>query len=71
MVDYMTVISGNIQAVGWDGTLSTLYVKFKAGTQYAYVGVPKNIFEALLKAPSKGKFFAKYIRDKYPTRRVG
>jgi len=70
VVDYVTVISGNIQAVGWDSPPNTLYVKFKAGTQYAYVGVPKNIFDALLKAPSKGQFFAKHIRDKYPTRRI-
>lgn len=70
MVEYMNVISGNILAVGWDSGTRTLYVKFKTGSQYAYTGVPDNIFKALLKAPSKGKFFAKYIRDKYPAGRV-
>lgn len=70
MVELTPVVSGNIAAVGWDGRNSTLYVKFKSGSQYAYSGVPETMAQAFLNAASKGKFFAKFIRDKFPTRQV-
>jgi hypothetical protein len=70
MVDLVPVESGNISAVGWDRANATLYVKFTSGSQYAYSGVPEKTFNDFLKASSKGKFFAKFVRDKYPTRHV-
>jgi hypothetical protein len=37
---------------------------------YSYAGVPQGTFEWLLRAPSKGGYFARMINDRYPYRDV-
>lgn len=67
-MEMMPVKSSNIAAAGWDASTSTLVIQFKEGKQYAYTGVPESLYRAFLAAPSKGAFFAKRIRDHFPTR---
>jgi hypothetical protein len=55
------VTSRNIVSIGYDPSSSTLEIEFKDAT-YQYYGVPADIYEGLLQAPSKGSFFAQYIR---------
>ena len=43
-----------------------LYIRFVDGDEYVYVGVPGEVHRSFLDAPSKGRFFAYEIRDKYP-----
>ena len=40
------------------------------GDMYQYLDVPTNIWRKWLAAPSKGSFLWKYIRDKYPYRKL-
>ncbi|WP_409339851.1 KTSC domain-containing protein [Ornithobacterium rhinotracheale] len=42
-----------------------LYINFRSGYTYVYHRVPKSVFNGLLRAPSKGKFFNRYIRGRF------
>lgn len=59
------VSSSNLSAAGYDPNSSTLIVNFKNGTTYKYLGVPQPIFDALMRAPSKGTYFNDNIKDRY------
>jgi len=43
---------------------------FKGGTVYQYGGVPEPIYRELVRATSKGRYFAEHIRDGLPGQRV-
>ena len=47
-----------------------LFVTFVTGRVYVYDGVPRDVYAALLRAPSKGEFFNGEIRDRYRATRV-
>ena len=64
MVEMKSVDSSNISAVGYDERLKKLHIEFSSGT-YMYHDVPKDVYEDLLSAPSKGKFVHKSIRGTY------
>lgn len=59
------VTSSNVLAVGYCEKPPMLVVQFKAGA-YAYPRVPRVLFDALLQAPSKGKFINILIKPAYP-----
>lgn len=57
------VESSNLATVGFsDGVLE---IEFKHGGVYQYFNVPLTIYENLMKAESKGKFFRQFILNKY------
>jgi hypothetical protein len=60
--------SSNLESVGWEA--GTLEIKFKRGGIYQYSNVPEHIFQSLLIAPSKGRYFAQFIKDRYFTIRL-
>lgn len=66
MVKFVSVVSGNIMAIGWEKGSASLFVKFRAGPMHVYSGVPEKVFNEFVKAPSKGKFFAGMIEGQYP-----
>ncbi|MEU9973651.1 KTSC domain-containing protein [Streptomyces sp. NPDC051014] len=49
---------------------SILEVGFHSGTVYQYYGVPQSVYTAFVNAPSKGRYHARFIRDRYRFRRV-
>lgn len=49
---------------------SCLRLKFRSGEIYDYTAVPHRIYQALLAAESKGRYFNRYIRDAYPSQRL-
>lgn len=63
--------SSAIQAVGYNANRHELAVTFVTGKLYTYLGVPEAIYEALLRAPSKGRFFNAEIRDRYVFQELG
>lgn len=65
VVMYETNESSNISAIGFDKSNGELLVEFKSGKTYCYSGVPATEFKALLKAESKGKYFAANIKGQY------
>jgi len=63
------VDSSLIRSVTYD-TDATLTVRFHSGAVYRYFTVPRRILEALLAAPSKGTYFNRHIRERFPHQRV-
>lgn len=59
------VISSNIQAVGYDQEKKQLHVQFNGGAVYIYAEVPKEVFDELMAAESKGKFINSQIKGKF------
>lgn len=65
------VESSSIDAVGYDGTQKRLLVRFRgSGNTYAYFGVDAATFEALLAAPSKGRYLNAHIKGAFPYERL-
>ena len=60
-----TVSSSAISSVGYDERSAVLEVEFSSGAVYDYLQVPKQVYRALLKAPSKGSFVSRRVRDRY------
>jgi hypothetical protein len=49
---------------------STLRITFTSGEKYDYKHVPAAIFEAMKQATSKGFYLNKFIKGRYPYRKV-
>lgn len=57
--------SSNIMLAEYDKENKTLVIEFKGGSRYRYKDVPEEVWIAYKGAESVGKFFYKYIKDKY------
>ena len=66
----MHVDSTAIQQIDYSPEHGKLFVTFSDGDEYVYVGVPERVGKAFFRAPSKGRFFQRMIRDRYPYNRV-
>lgn len=67
MIEMEYVNSSNVEQIGYDEDLSELHVKFLNGpTIYVYMGVPQQVYEDLLNAPSKGSFLHVNVYENYP-----
>jgi hypothetical protein len=64
------VQSSAMTAVGYDADGKTLRIRFIQDADYDYSGVPSEIYQGLLSAESKGRYYHQYIRDRYPSKRV-
>ena len=60
------VESSMIYAVGYDEESQTMEVAFNSGGVYRYFDVPKDIYEGLLAAESKGRYMRANVIDMYP-----
>jgi len=65
-----TVESTTLAAVAYNETQKLLQLEFCSQTVYLYFGVPAAVHQALLGAPSKGRYFNQTIRGRFPYRRV-
>ncbi|HWU78498.1 MAG TPA: KTSC domain-containing protein [Caulobacter sp.] len=66
----MQVESTAIREIDYSPEHGKLFVTFQDGDEYVYVGVPERVGKAFFRAPSKGRFFQRMIRDRYPYNRV-
>ena len=64
------VESTTLAMVGYDENLERLQLEFCSRAVYLYFGVPAAVYEALLDAPSKGRYFNGTIRGRYPYRQI-
>lgn len=60
-----TVESDAIHAIGYDDEVRVLEIIFNNGSIYQYRGVPREVFEQLMRAESKGSYFQDNIRDEF------
>lgn len=65
MPEMIFVDSSNIEAIGYDEDNQELHVRFLSGACYIYNGVPRQIFDDLMEAPSKGSFLNRQIKVVY------
>ena len=65
------VESTTLATIAYDRTGELLQLEFNSHAIYQYRGVPTSVHEALLRAPSKGRFFNQAIRGKFPYNRIG
>jgi hypothetical protein len=65
-----TVESTTLATVGYDEKPKRLRLEFCSRAVYLYFGVPQTVYEALLDAPSKGRYFKETIRGRYPYRQI-
>jgi hypothetical protein len=59
------VESTALAAVGYSKRLGALEIEFRNGAIYRYLKVEPAVYESLLKAPSKARFYDENIRHKY------
>ena len=57
--------STTLATVAYDAVRELLQVEFTDHAVYQYFGVPVEVHDALLRAPSKGKFFNSAIRGRF------
>lgn len=60
--EMVSVISSNLQSVGYDEEAQVLRVQFKGGATWDYQGVSRKEYGDLLGAPSVGKHFNQHIK---------
>ena len=65
MPEMTFVDSSNIEAIGYDDDSRELHVRFLTGETYLYSEVPREVFDAMLDAPSKGSFLNRQIKGVY------
>jgi hypothetical protein len=64
--DNVAIESSALAKVAYDNQRATLQVEFRDGAVYQYLGVPRNTYEDLLRADSKGAYFNHHIRSPFP-----
>ena len=62
--------SSQIRSIGYDEAAKRLELEFQSGGVYAYEDVPKDTYEGLLRAESKGHFFAVAIKPEFQCTRL-
>jgi hypothetical protein len=61
-----TVESTLLATVAYDNACELLQLEFCSRAIYQYFGVPAAVHAALLRAPSKGTYFNRVIRGRFP-----
>lgn len=64
------VKSSNIKSIGYDEENKNLEIEFHLGAVYSYTGVPKEAYDALMAAESKGSAFARLIKGVFNYHKV-
>jgi hypothetical protein len=64
-VDRISVESKALVSLGYDEQACCLELEFRSGSVYRYLGVPRSVYEWLLRTPNKGVFVARQITGRY------
>ena len=64
------VSSSSVSMIGYDADTQALEVQYNNGGVYQYQGVPQDVFDQLMNAPSKGTFINQQIKNSYVFVRV-
>ena len=69
-MEFIKLGSTNLHSVGYRSEDSLLLVQFNNGAAYEYYDVPQYVYDDLLQAESKGKYFAQVIRNRYACKKT-
>lgn len=64
------VASSAIATIAYDAVAEELHVTFHETGRYVYSRVPRGVYDAFMRAESKGAFFHEHIRDRYRHRHI-
>lgn len=64
------VESRTLATVTYDGARHLLWLEFRSRAVYCYFDVPPGVYQELMTADSKGSYFNRNIRGRFPYRRV-
>ncbi len=65
MLDMIYVDSSNVEAIGYEDAAMELHVQFVGGALYVYHDAPREVYDDLMAAPSKGSFLNRVIKGVY------
>ena len=65
-MNVIAVESTTLATVAYDVALHILPLEFRSRSIYRYFGVPVDVHEGLLDATSKGSYFNRVIRGRFP-----
>jgi hypothetical protein len=60
------VESTTLATVSYEVSSPRLWLEFRSHAVYCYFGVPPKIYQDLMAAPSKGAYFNRHIRTRFP-----
>jgi hypothetical protein len=63
------VQSTTLATVAYDALNQRLWLEFRSCAVYCYFGVPSAVHQGLMMAPSKGSYFNRNIRGRFPYHR--
>lgn len=66
MITSTALVSQTLAAAVYDDSQEKLHLEFCDGSWYVYSSVPRHLFDGLLAATSKGRFFNQHIRRALP-----
>jgi YD repeat-containing protein len=69
-MDRILVQSSNLVSVGYDAAGQLLEVEFLTGKTYRYHQVPRDVYQGLMSAPSKGEYLHDNILNRYEFQEV-
>jgi hypothetical protein len=61
--DRVAVQSRSLASMAYDHDQAILQIEFRGGTMYQYFHVPRQTYQDLLQADSKGTYFNRHIRS--------
>ncbi len=62
----IAIESTTLATIAYHGPTRLLQLEFRTGPVYHYFEVPSQIFEGLMQATSKGTYFNRDIRGRFP-----
>lgn len=65
-----TVQSTTLAKAAYDEQALILWLEFRSRALYCYFGVPATVYRDLLGATSKGSYFNRNIRGRFPYKRL-
>ena len=69
-VEWVPLESSVLTAVAYRASLQQLYLQFQEGNIYRYFACPRSVYNDLVAAESKGRYFAQHIRNGFRCERV-
>ena len=59
-----------LKAATYQDQSAILELEFRSGSIYRYLGVSGQVYQELLRADSKGRYFNQHIRNRFPYAQV-
>lgn len=68
--ELVEVVSTTLESVLYEEQAEVLVVTFRGGRSYEYYGVDAGVYQNLMRAEHKGKYFNAHIRNVYECERI-